>query len=112
MRPTGEGGAVEAHRPEVSVKGWRVDQILTSPLFGLDATRDEETESLIREHADLVAKRSWTQLSSPERKRLARLEEQLSNRLTAPGETVEERDLQAKMASYVSETLVKLGGKP
>jgi len=112
MRPTGEGGAVEADRPEVSVKGWRVDQILTSPLFGLDATRDEETESLIREHADLVAKRSWNQLSAPESSKLANLEVQLSNRLTAPGETVEERDLQAKMASYVSETLVKLGGKP
>ena len=112
MRATGEGGAVEAHRPEVSVKGWRVDQILTSPLFGLDATRDEETELLIREHADLVAKRSWGQLSPEEKKSLALLEVRLADRLTAPGETIDERERQAEMALYVSETLGKLGGKP
>jgi hypothetical protein len=111
MRPTGTGGAVEAHRPEVSVKGWRVDQILTSPLFGLDATRDEETELLIREHADLVAKRSWSKLSAAEKRALARLETQLADRLTAPGETVDERERQVEMARYVEETLGKLGGK-
>ncbi|WP_165223696.1 AAA family ATPase [Aquisphaera insulae] len=111
MRPTGKDGAVEAHRPEVSVKGWRVDQILTSPLFGLDATRDEETESLIREHAGLIARRSWTQLSQVEKRRLTKLESNLANRLTAPGETVDERDRQAQMAQYVEKTLQKLGTK-
>src|SRR5262249_4152028 len=56
LQSAGPEGMVEAQQPLDSVKGWRVDQILTSPLFGLDATRDEETESLIREHADLVAR--------------------------------------------------------
>ena len=34
LQPSGPDGAVEAHRPVESVKGWRADQILTSPLFG------------------------------------------------------------------------------
>jgi hypothetical protein len=108
LRPTGENGAVEAHRPEVSVKGWRADQILTSPLFGLDATRDEETEALIRSHADLVAKRTWGQLTPAEKKQLARIESELADRLTAPGESVKERELQTEMSRYVAETLATL----
>ncbi len=90
MRPTGAEGEVEAQRPVDSVKGWRVDQILTSPLFGLTATRDEDTEDLIREHTALVAKRSWGQLAHAERSQLAALETKLAGRLTAPGETVED----------------------
>jgi hypothetical protein len=112
LRTSDRDGAVHAERPIESVRGWRVDQILTSPLFGLDATRDEETESLIREHAELVAKRTWGQLSAGEKKQLAQLEGRLANRLTGPGESVEERGRQAEMASYVAETLGKLGGKP
>ena len=108
---TGEAeGAVQAQRPVNSVKGWRADQILTSPLFGLMGTRDEETEHLIREHADLVAKRSWAELTTAEKKELARLEERLAHRLTAPGETAEERAIQQDMADYVERTLARAGG--
>lgn len=112
LRPTGVDGAVEAHRPEVSVKGWRVDQILTSPLFGLDATRDEETESLIREHAALVAKRTWGQLTPEQQTELTRLETKLASRLTAPGETIEERDRQVQMDQYIAATLKNIGANP
>jgi hypothetical protein len=109
LRATTPSGAVEAHRPIESVKGWRADQILTSPLFGLTGTRDEETESLIRLHAELVAKRSWGQLKPVERKRLAGIEKKLAGRLTAPGDSIEERETQAKMANYVAETLDEIG---
>jgi AAA domain, putative AbiEii toxin, Type IV TA system len=112
LRANGPGGTVGVERPVESVKGWRVDQILTSPLFGLDATRDEETESLIREHADLVAKQSWMKLSAAEESKLKELELRLANRLTAPGESVEEREREAEMSRYVVETLGKLGSKP
>jgi hypothetical protein len=110
LRAAEAEGAVEAQRPVDSVKGWRADQILTSPLFGLTGTRDEETEAIIRKHADLVAKRSWGQLTQPEKKELARLEEQLADRLTAPGETAKERSIQQDMAHYVEQTLAKVGG--
>jgi AAA domain, putative AbiEii toxin, Type IV TA system len=109
LRDTEENGAVRAEYPVDSVRGWRVDQILTSPLFGLTGTRDEETEDLIREHADLVARRQWKKLNEKERKELIQLEERLAQRLTAPGETAEERLRQQEMEKYVEETLTKLG---
>ena len=112
MRPTGKNGAVEVHRSEVSVKGWRADQILTSPLFGLDATRDEETELLIREHAGLVARRTWGKLSPEEKGQLTVLETKLAGRLTAPGESVEEREREAQMDQYIAATLDEVGAKP
>jgi len=109
LRDTEENGVVRAEYPVDSVRGWRVDQILTSPLFGLSGTRDEETEDLIREHADLVARRQWKKLNEKERKELIQLEERLAQRLTAPGETAEERLRQQEMEKYVEETLTKLG---
>jgi hypothetical protein len=112
MRPTGAGGEVEAQRPVDSVKGWRVDQILTSPLFGLTATRDEETEDLIRGHAALVARRTWGQLTPEEKNQLTVLETKLADRLTAPGESVEERERQAEMDQYIAATLEEVGAKP
>jgi energy-coupling factor transporter ATP-binding protein EcfA2 len=108
LRPTGPGGSIEAQRPVESVKGWNAGQILTSPLFGLEATRDEETEGLIREHADLVARRTWGRLDQRERHRLADLEDRLSKRLTAPGESVEELERQEAMDRYIKRTLATL----
>jgi predicted ATP-binding protein involved in virulence len=105
----GRSGRVEAIRPVESVKGWRADQILTSPLFGLTGTRDEETERLIREHGELVAKRQWQELSGDDQKRLAHIEKLLADRVTAPGESPEERERHAKMTAYVEETLQRLG---
>ncbi|MGD0044418.1 MAG: hypothetical protein ABSE84_29120, partial [Isosphaeraceae bacterium] len=62
-----------------------------------------------REHADLVARRQWNKLNEKERKELIQLEERLAQRLTAPGETAEERLRQQEMGKYVEETLTKLG---
>ncbi len=108
LRP-GNSGRVEAVRPVASVKGWRADQILTSPLFGLTGTRDEETERLMREHTDLAAKREWDQLSGAEQQRLTQLEGELVQRVTAPGESIEERTRQAGMMKYVDQTLQHIG---
>jgi AAA domain, putative AbiEii toxin, Type IV TA system/AAA domain len=109
LRDIEENGVVRAEYPVDSVRGWRVDQILTSPLFGLSGTRDGDTEDLIREHADLVARRQWKKLNERERKELIQVEERLAQRLTAPGETAEERSLQRDMENYVEDTLKKLG---
>lgn len=105
----GTSGRVEAVQPDGSFKGWRVDQILTSPLFGLTGTRDEETEQLIREHTDLVAKREWNQMSSEDQARLTHLEEELAERVTAPGESLEERMRQEGMMKYVEHTMQQIG---
>jgi energy-coupling factor transporter ATP-binding protein EcfA2 len=105
-------GSVEGSRPIESVRGWRVDQILTSDLFGLTETRDVETEALLDRHAKLLGRKEWEQLTPAEKKELAQLEEALSGRLTAPGETPEERERQRKMAEYVDRTLQELKERP
>lgn len=109
LRPKAEDGSMEATQPVETVRGWRVDQILTSDLFGLNETRDEETERLLRKHGELVAQRMWKELNASEQAELAELEEKLSGRLTAPGETVKERERLAEMAAYVDRTLGALG---
>jgi ABC-type sulfate/molybdate transport systems ATPase subunit len=108
----GENGAVGVNQPVESVRGWTASQILTSPLFGLDSTRDPETESLIREQAALTAKERAGSLTPAEKKRLAVVQRQLSATLSAPGETYSEMQRQQGMADYIDLTLNRLkGGK-
>jgi len=111
LRSTKAEAAVEVEQPLDSVKGWRVDQILTSPLFGLHATRDEETETLIRRHAKLIGKRTWGKWTEGDQRELSQLAEELEKHLTAPGETVEERTLQAETAEVLRNYAKQLGEK-
>lgn len=98
-------GTVTVERSDFSVRGWRADQILLSPLFGLDSTRDVETEQFLARHAELKGKR---RLSPAEEEELAVLERKLSRRLTAPGDSLEERERQAKMDAYIDGRLERL----
>jgi predicted ATP-binding protein involved in virulence len=111
LRP-GDTGRVGVVRPLQTVKGWRADQILTSPLFGLSGTRDLDTERLLREQRDLAAKREWDHMSEAEQQRLAQLEDELARRVTAPGESLEERTRQEEMRRYVEKTLQRIGEEP
>ncbi len=104
----GESGAVTVEKPIESVRGWTASQILTSPLFGLNSTRDPETEEKIRESGRLNAKEQAKKLSKVEKKQLAELRKWLEKRLTAPGETYEEMLRRGEMNSYVEETLKRL----
>lgn len=97
-------GTVIVERSDFSVRGWRADQILLSPLFGLDSTRDVETEQLLARHTELKGRR----LSPAEGEELAALERELSRRLTAPGDSLEERERQAKMDAYIDDRLGRL----
>lgn len=110
LLPSGDGGAVEAHQPLNSVRGWRVDQILTSPLFGLSGTRDEETERLIRQHAELLAQRGRARLASTDSARLATVEAELAERLSGTGDGPDELERQAEMARYIEATRARIGG--
>jgi hypothetical protein len=102
-------GFVEAIQPLRSVRGWRVDQVLTDRmLFDMEGTRDEETEQLMERHRQLVAKREWGDLDEAERDTLIKLEQELADVLTAPGESVETRKQQEQMRRYVEETLTTL----
>jgi hypothetical protein len=71
--------------PEV-LSNWRVDQILTSELFGLESARPPQIEAPLRERRDLLAK---SKLSSRDRARLAELEAQIGD--LPAGESAEDR---------------------
>jgi predicted ATP-binding protein involved in virulence len=107
LRP-GKNGTVAVEQPVASVRGWTASQILTSPLFGLESTRDPETESLIRESAALTAKERAGKLTKAERQRLEQLQQRLSATLSAPGETYAEMQRQQDMADYIDNTLNRL----
>jgi hypothetical protein len=105
---TGRGGEAVIDRADESVRGWRADQILLSPLFGLGSTRDPETEHLLERHAELLAKGDL--LTRPERGEINALEKKLRARLTAPGDTYEERERDRKMQVFIDQRLATLNG--
>lgn len=71
--------------PEV-LRNWRVDQILTSELFGLDSARPPQIEAQLKERRALLAK---PKLTSRDRRRLGELEAQIGD--LPAGESAEDR---------------------
>jgi len=71
--------------PEV-LDNWRVDQILTSELFGLESARPPQIEKQLEERRTLLAK---SRLTSRDRGRLARLEAEIGD--LPAGENAEDR---------------------
>jgi predicted ATPase len=73
-----------------SIRNWRVDQILTSELFGLETARPPEIEQLIVERKGLLEKSA---LSASEQRRLKAIEEQIGQLPTGENaQEVKERD--------------------
>lgn len=72
-----------------SIKGWRADQILTGPLFGLESSRDLTTRRLIDEYEKLIGK---SKLSKEDEERLQYLESTLSELIPSSGETEVQRE--------------------
>ena len=70
------------------IKNWRVDQILTSELFGLDSARPPQIDSALKERKQLLTK---AHLTKADEKKLVALEAQIGRLPT--GETPE--DMQA-----------------
>lgn len=82
-----DGGAVTFQRPQIAFDGFRADQILTSPLFGLSTTRSESSRSSIDRYAELLGKEHPTPNEEDE---LDALRAKLSTTLKS-GETEIER---------------------
>jgi hypothetical protein len=57
------------------VRGWRIDQVLTSDIFGLTTTRDPKTEQLLAERRSLLAKPT---LSDSDQRRLQQLDQEVA----------------------------------
>lgn len=68
-----------------SLQGWRAEQILSSPVFGLETTRDLVTEQRMKEHRRLQAKvHAGLELTPAERRKLDELTISLQNVLPPP----------------------------
>ena len=85
-----EGDQTIVHQNVEDVRGWRLDQILTSELFGLETARSLRTEEKMQRRAELLIK---TQRTAAEKKEL----ETLTKALNAEplGETPSEREVNA-----------------
>ncbi|MCB9745297.1 MAG: AAA family ATPase [Alphaproteobacteria bacterium] len=102
---TDQSGSVQVERPEQSVRGWRADQVLLSPLFGLPSTRDWETDQLIAQREALLAVDAP---SAEQRAQLRGLEKELESRLSARGDTPGERAQRRAQNEYIQRVLAGL----
>ncbi|WP_245328228.1 AAA family ATPase [Hymenobacter aquaticus] len=85
------------------VRGWRIDQIMTSELFGLETARSRETEAKMVERAGLLSK---ARLTAAEKKRLQELTQELDQQPL--GETPSEREVH----DVLQQLRQKLGRNP
>jgi predicted ATP-binding protein involved in virulence len=76
------------------IKNWRVDQILTSDLFGLESARPPEIDGLLKRRKELLTK---PKLTKKAREELAQIEAKLGNLPT--GETAEQVDMMKRIDS-------------
>ena len=79
---------VTAQQQKKGLKGYRVDQILTSPVFGLESSLAPETEEDMREYVELSTRAT---LRPKEQARRRELAERLRVRMPSAGETEEAR---------------------
>jgi energy-coupling factor transporter ATP-binding protein EcfA2 len=87
-----EGDHVVIDNERDRVRGWRVDQILTSDLFGLPSARPPDMDAPLQRRTELLTKQK---LSAAEKRELAKLEKQLSG--LPVGETAEQIETMALM---------------
>lgn len=78
---------VEIHNDMEPVGNLRVDQILTSDLYGLESARPPQLDSLLEERQEILSK---SNLSKEDEKRLVEIEEKIGD--LPAGETKEQRD--------------------
>jgi energy-coupling factor transporter ATP-binding protein EcfA2 len=79
-----------------AIRGWRIDQLLTSDLFGLPTARPPELEKLLLDRKKLLSK---ARLTKRDREKLAALEEKIGK--LPGGETLED----AKRMELMDRTL-------
>jgi predicted ATP-binding protein involved in virulence len=81
-----EGDHVVIDNDVDKIRGWRVDQILTSDLFGLPTARPPQVEALLLERNKLLDKRK---LTAADQRRLQEIEAEIGD--LPFGETAQER---------------------
>ena len=82
-----EGGSVKIYQHPQDVKGWRIDQLLTSDLFDLPSARSPHYEKLLTQRRQIL---SQAHLADADQIKLTELENQIGELPTA--ETREDMD--------------------
>jgi predicted ATP-binding protein involved in virulence len=71
-----EGDHVVIDNDVEAIRGWRVDQVLTSDLFGLETARPPEYDELLAQRAKLLGK---AKLTKRDESRLKKLESEIGD---------------------------------
>jgi predicted ATP-binding protein involved in virulence len=93
---------VTVSRIDQDISGLRADQILTSPLFRLESTRDAETHHALMHYTELAARESLTPREQSELEEAAKL---LKVRLPEPAEREEARRAFSLIESALNEKI-------
>ena len=96
-----EGDHVVIDNEVDNIRNWRVDQILTSDLFGLETARPPQIEALMLERKALLTK---PKLNATDKKRLAEVEAKMGE--LPMGETTQEIEERRRMLELL-ESLAK-----
>lgn len=99
---TAEDAKIAAERIDIPPEGWRVDQILMLPYFGLERTRDTRTAELINRFTHLAAK------SDPDAKELETVAAELKMRAPAPHKSKAAREAFALIREFAVSRLKHL----
>lgn len=94
-----EGQTILVEEAPWNLKGWRVDQILTSPTFQLEGARDLDTVNTLSRYTELASK---LQPSDKEKAELTRLAAEIQVSLPQP-----ESQPQARVASQMIEETMR-----
>lgn len=106
-----ESGRIDYWVNEDSLRGWRADQILTGPLFGLSTSRDKETEREWDEYTCIYLKEE-DKRTIDEKLKLKTLAEQFDMIMATPEQNKKHRDMVKIITSCVEEKLKnKIGQK-
>ena len=98
-----KGDEVFVHQEIEEIKNWRIDQILTSELFGLESARPPKVAKLMKERDTLLAKKEMT---TNDKQKLSLLDDQIGN--LPYSETPEE----IKAETIIQQLAAKLGSQP
>jgi predicted ATP-binding protein involved in virulence len=101
-----EENAVKIINEPEDVDGWRIDQILTSPLFGLESARGEKYDDLLKERDHILQKKRQTK---EDKNKLNQIYQELAE--LPVGETLDEienRALITKLAEEIKSEKIQI----
>jgi predicted ATP-binding protein involved in virulence len=99
---------VKVERPHFDARGLRADQILTSPLFRLQSTRDAKTRAYLNTYTDLV----WREdLNAVDQQRLEEAARALDVRLPSAAESTQARQAFAVLNESINEKVMSMAAE-